>query len=208
MDWSHIYQEAKSWQTAIGSVLGFLALMIGALWNFHLNRKRDAALRCEEIHSVAAALYGEILLLRKESARVSLSTAGVFVAVGTQRNPMMKFDDHFLEAQALPEPILYKALASRLGLLPADMVIAITRFHSNVQSVKSSLPLLLPKKDRGYTHSVLNVLVPARGAVRDIVSTLRQIEAMLSITPPAGDPDMGDTDTVIDMEEATFAETE
>ena len=66
MDWPYIYQEAKTWQTAIGSIFGFGALMVAALWNFHLNRRRDTALRREEIHSVAAAIYGEILLLRKE----------------------------------------------------------------------------------------------------------------------------------------------
>jgi hypothetical protein len=208
MDWSQLYREAKGWQTAIGSVLGFGALMIGALWNFHLNRRRDAVLRREEMLSVAAALYGEILLLRMEVARISLSTAGVFVGVGTQPNPTIKFDEHFLEAQTLPEPILYRTLAPKLGLLSADMVVAITRFHSNFQSVKSRLPLLLPKKGRGYTHSVLNVLVPARDAVKEIIPTLRQIESMLSISDPASDPEMGQTNFVIEMEEETFAERE
>ena len=202
------YEELKGWQTAIGSLLGFMALMTGALWNFHLNRKRDAALRREEMLSVAAALYGEILLLRKEVARISLSTARVFVAVGTQPNPSVKFDEHFLEAQTLPDPIVYKALAPKLGLLPADMVVAITGFHSNFQSVISRLPLLLPKKDRGYTHTVLNVLVPARDAVKEIIPTLRQIEAMLSIPQAAGIPDLGQTDFAIEMEEETFSHTE
>jgi hypothetical protein len=208
MDWTSIYQEAKTWQTAIGAVMGFIALMSGALFNFALNRRRDAATRREEMHSVAAALYGEILLLRKEAARVSFSTAAAYVAWGTQRDPTIKFDEHFLAAQTLPDPILYKALASKIGLLPADIVVAITRFHSNFEIIKVRLPLLIPKKERGYTHSVLNILVPARDAVRDIIPTLQQIETMLLITPPADSPDMGQTDTIIDMEEETFAETE
>lgn len=31
-----IYGELKSWQTGIGALLGFVALMVAALWNFHL----------------------------------------------------------------------------------------------------------------------------------------------------------------------------
>jgi hypothetical protein len=30
------YEELKSWQAAIGSLLGFLALMVAALWNFRI----------------------------------------------------------------------------------------------------------------------------------------------------------------------------
>ena len=45
---SEFYSELKGWQTAIGSLLGFIALMVAALWNFRLNRRRDAALRADE----------------------------------------------------------------------------------------------------------------------------------------------------------------
>lgn len=39
--WMGWYQELKTWQTGIGALLGFTALMSAALWNFHLNRVRD-----------------------------------------------------------------------------------------------------------------------------------------------------------------------
>jgi hypothetical protein len=45
-----------------GSALGIVALVIGALINFWLNRKRDAHLLTEDADAVAAALYGEIHL--------------------------------------------------------------------------------------------------------------------------------------------------
>ena len=115
-----VYAELKQWQTAIGSLLGFLALMVAALWNFHLNRRRDAALRAEETNSIAAALYGEIVLLRKQVAHVARAVAAI------EASHDRKLDKHFLEAHTLSEPVLYKALAPKIGLLSSDLVIAIT----------------------------------------------------------------------------------
>jgi hypothetical protein len=78
----NFYEELKGWQGGIGSLLGFLALIVGALWNFRLNRRRDAALRAEEVVSVAAALYGEIVLLRIEAAGLARAVANVATSVG------------------------------------------------------------------------------------------------------------------------------
>src|SRR5688572_21201123 len=89
--------ELRGGQTAIGSFFGFVALMTGALWNFHLNRKRDEALRKDERVSVAAALYGEILLLRKAAAHLALVIANVYMRQGISRSAI-KFDENFLEA--------------------------------------------------------------------------------------------------------------
>src|SRR5437660_5515422 len=182
------YQELKSWQSAIGSLLGFFALMTAALWNFHLNRRRDARLRNEESLSVMAALYGEILLLRNEAARLARAVANVHITVGMDSRSVLKFTRHFVEANTLSEPILYKAFATKLGMLNAAVVVAITEFHSNFQKARSWLPLLVEDKERGYSYSVLAVLVPARDAVRDIVPTLRTMERLLSISKPADDP--------------------
>lgn len=195
------YEELKGWQTAIGSVLGFVALIAGALWNFHLNRKRDAFLRKEETHSIAAALYGEIILLRHEAASLARAVAKVHIDVGTRRDPITKFDRHFVEAHTLSEPLLYKALASRIGLLEAELIIAITEFHKNYQQAKVWLPLLIENSERKYNCSCLSVLVPASSAVKDIIPALRKIEIMISLPTPAKDPDLGAAEDVIEMEE-------
>src|SRR5689334_19002935 len=101
-----LYQELKTWQTAIGAFFGFIALMSGALFNFYLNRRRDAQLRQDESLSVTAALYGEIVLLRKEAARLAQGVAQAYVDRGTQRNPVIKFNAHFIESHPLSEPML------------------------------------------------------------------------------------------------------
>ncbi len=192
------YSELKGWQTGIGSMLGFAALMIAALWNFSLNRRRDAALRNEEALSVATALYGEILLLRKEAGKLARTVAGI------EMHHSLKFDEHFLEAHPLSEPLLYKALAPKIGLLSPDLIVSITEFHKDFQEAKMSMPLLVDKPERKYGYSVLEVLVPARNAVVNIQHTLDKIERMASISKVAENIDLGDTEIVIEMEEDKF----
>jgi hypothetical protein len=190
---NYLYQELKSWQGVIGSLLGFFALMAGALFNFHLNRRRDNRLRSEESLSLAAALYGEILLLSAELARVA-------VAVANRRFHQTELNEHFLEAFSLSEPMLYKAVAPKIGLLKAELVISITEFYKNFQQAKTWLPLLVKNKDRNFLYASSHVLIPARDAVRDIIPTLREIELMANISKPAVDLDLGNTDDIIEME--------
>lgn len=57
-----------------GSVIGFGALVAGALFNAKLNRDRDDRLRSLETRSVAAALRGELRSVEttlRENAKVS-----------------------------------------------------------------------------------------------------------------------------------------
>ena len=193
-----LYEELKEWQAVLGAVLGFLALIFAAQWHFRLNRRRDKELKSEEALSVMAALYGEILVLRNEAALLARGVAQ------TRVDPSIKLNQHFVDSHYLSKPLLYAALASKLGRLSADIVLAIIKFHNNFETARSWLPLLVDDKTRGYQHSVLTVLVPARSAVREIIPTLRQMEHVLSILEPASDPDMGMTDIIIEMEEQIF----
>ena len=104
--WLCLYAEAKQWQTGIGALLGFLALMGAALFNFYLNRRRDARLQREEMVSVAAALYGEILLLRKELALLASAARQV------EENPMFRSINDLL-VYTPSEPVLYPDLADK-----------------------------------------------------------------------------------------------
>ena len=200
MSFSELGNELKGWQTGIGSMLGFVAFMVAALWNFRLNRKRDAALRADEALSVAAALYGEILLLRKEVGRLARTVANVKLNEG-RHSSTVKFDDHFLEAHSLSEPLLYKALAPKIGLLSAELITAITEFHKNFQEAKVSLPLLIDKPGRKHGYGASVVLIPAWNAVKNIEPTLRKIEHMALVLRPAENIDLGLAEDVIEMEE-------
>jgi hypothetical protein len=197
-----LYTELKAWQGAIGAVFGFIALVTGALVNFRLTRRRDDLVRKEEALSVAAALYSEIVLLRKEAARLATAVARVYLDGRIQKEPIFQFDIHFFEEYTLSDPNLYEALAPRLGLLATDLVLAITEFHNNIQQARIWLPRLAENADRKYTYGPLYVLSPASNAVRNIVPALRRIEAMAGIAVPAPEKlEMRIVETVIEMEE-------
>src|SRR5712672_3531284 len=44
-----------------GSLIGLLALLAGALFNAHLNRRRDDRLRKDETRAIATAIQAELL---------------------------------------------------------------------------------------------------------------------------------------------------
>jgi len=43
-----------------GSAIGLVALVLGALFNAHLNRRRDRELRLQDTRSIAASLWAEL----------------------------------------------------------------------------------------------------------------------------------------------------
>jgi hypothetical protein len=200
-----LYAEIQGWQGLLGSALGFGALTWGALYNFKLNRRRDMLLRSDEARSVAAALYGEILLLRGEVAHLATATAAIYLKAAL-RPTVMKFDQFFIEEHRLPEATLFKALAPRIGLLEPNLVLAITAFHKNCHDATSWIPMMSEAEGRGYSWGPEVVLRPARAAVHDVIPALRAIEAELSISVPAPDPPLGQTDTVIGMIEEEWTE--
>jgi hypothetical protein len=144
---------------------------------------------------VAAALYGEIVLLREEAARLARAVAAVEIR-GT-----FKIDTHFVDAQKLSEPMLYKALAPKIGLLTPDLVIAITEFHKNFQEARTRLPLLIENNERGYGYFFSSVLRPAHDAVKNVVPALRKIERIAAIADTAKEPDLGLTAEAIERDE-------
>jgi len=187
MSWAEAYTEFKGWQTAIGSAFGFVALILGALFNFHLNRRRDAALRKDEVHSIAIALYSEILLLREKVTAL----ARIVAAWHQDRGIYQQFlADHRPRA-----PILYPKLADKLGRL----LLAVTRFQADYRAARDGLALMVDK-GRGFDYNVLRVLSPAENAVTAIRPPLREIEVMGGIKSPAADPDFGDAKDVSDFE--------
>lgn len=204
MDANTIYQEAKSWRGAIGSAFGFLALIGGALFNFHLNRKRDAALRNDEALVVAATLYSEILALRREAARLAQATASEYERWGIRGDPREPFDRYFLEGNRLSEPMLFKALAGKVGMLRPGLAQAITEFHLNIQEARQWTPLLSHDPERRFTYSPVYVLEPALAAVKEVLPALREMEMMLELKPRQDKFDLEQADRVIrDEQEIT-----
>lgn len=180
--------------------LGIIALVLGALLNYSLNRRRDRRVLSQEANAVAAALYSEIVLLRNELARAGNAAARIDMGHSYGKS----FNKLYVEENPISEPRLYEALSGKLGMLPAMEVLQIAEFHSRVLSVKWWMPKLQREEGRTYSYSVLYVLTPIKDAVLKIAPTLRAIEARLGIEPPATDPDLEDTLQAIYQEEETI----
>ncbi|MER8927717.1 hypothetical protein [Mesorhizobium sp. M0859] len=170
--------------------------MIGNAW---LARRRDDRLRRSEAEAVAAALYGEIVSLRRDIADVSDYEARV--AMSGYDHPYMKFDKHFLDRNELPEPLLYKTLAPKLGLLSPELLLPIIEFYGLLETMRAWLPKLLKDEERDFTYSPTYVLKPARDAIFGVVPALRTIERQMKVSVPAEDPKFDRAGAVIYAEE-------
>lgn len=203
---AEVWAFLTSQNPATTFLFGLIALMIGALFNSHLNRRRDDWLRAQEAKAVAAALYGEILLLRREVATIARLIAKTYWAEqGSIKRTSLRFDATFLERNTLSDPVLYHALAAKLGLLPPDLVLAITEFQANYKALRDWMPKLVENEERGFSYSVLSALNPARDAVTKVVPALRKIEKQLGLMTSGEDPDIKEVVDVIDIEEENFA---
>jgi hypothetical protein len=186
-------------------VLGFCALIAGALFNYRLNRRRDAGLRHEEIVSIAAALYGEIVTLRESTAKAARIIAQRYLDYGLGRERGEPFDKHLLETLVVPPSDLYLSLAPRIGMLPSDLTLQVVSFYSTLEEVRLWVPRLEGDEARGYSYSVLSALKPALAAIDGVRPALRKIEAMAGIASRAEEPDVGRARDVAEMEEDSFA---
>lgn len=200
--WAWLAELSGAQASFFGSVTGFLfgvcALVFGALFNFWLGRKRDARIRAEEADSVAAALYGEIVLMREELARTAKLVANIDAKNG-------EFDGHFLEKINLQEPLLYRALAGKVGILDPQVLLAIVTFHNNVQTVREWLPQLIKTDERDFSYSTLTVLEPAIDGIEKVLPTLNSIAAKMRVEPPTDRFDLGFAYAIMEKERDRFA---
>jgi len=185
-----IYAELKAWQSSIGALLGFGGLIVGALFNAHLNRKRDARLRDEEAKAIASALYGEIVIVRRYIARIANAVARKYEAHGFGHFSGEPFDQHFTERYAMPDLKLYPALASKVGLLPSRLALEIVKFYSQAEEVQTWLKRLQHDEGRPFSYGVNFVLDPAIDAVLNVGPALREIERMADISEPEEQPEL------------------
>ncbi len=130
---------AQFWGAVVGVGGGLTAILIGALVNADLNRRRDDRLRDIEGRAVAAAIRGELASMKlfivdrlpkwkegeHEFNAVRIRQAGFPGGIGA---PIDASD-----FAKLPRfhPTIFEANASRLGLLGSDLAGAVTVVYSN-----------------------------------------------------------------------------
>jgi hypothetical protein len=180
---AEIYAEIKTWQAAIGSVVGFVALTLGALLNYHLGRKRDDRMREMEGLAVAFSLYTEIVLIRSELAHLANGIGGWYIREGYHENAVPKF---ISEMYKLSEPIIYNEVASKMGLIPYKLMYPISRFYVSVERANIYFDRLFAKDGQVLSYGVEWVLEPAVLAIEGIEDTVRQIQVLGNL--PATEP--------------------
>jgi hypothetical protein len=108
--------------TLTGSSIGLIALLIGALFNAHLNRKRDDRLRREDQRAVAAALSAELVSWRDElqSSVTSMRTTSIEPEVAKWSVPILARS-------------LFPEMVSKLGLLSSTTIRSVIAAHSEAE---------------------------------------------------------------------------
>ncbi len=190
-----IFAELKAWQTGLGALLGLISLALAALYNFHLNRRRDRALREVETRSVTAAIYSEIILLRRQLGLLARVVANV-------DQSEREFVDFRADVYRPSEPVVFPRLAGKLGLLDPDLVVGISKFFADLEEATRSLEVLTAPH-HGHKYACTIVLEPAVSGVQEVKPALEKMQDMLGITD-IEDPDIGMARGSIELWEERF----
>jgi hypothetical protein len=113
--------------TLAGSTLGFIALLFGAMFNAHLNRRRDDRLRDQNRTSLATALYAELKQFRDG-----------WIAY-TEMKPTSGLASVLVRT---PQARLFPELVTEIGLLPPDAIRAVSDAYAVVDQYEHDLLLL------------------------------------------------------------------
>jgi hypothetical protein len=168
--------------TLVGSTLGLLAILAGALFNAHLNRKRDDHLRSEEARAVRAALIGELTGYRDAFNVMSTKTAANDLA------PTDGAGGFFVPDLLAGERVL-PALLPKLGLFSSaliqqviDTYMTLDQFYDKARLI--ALGEVLPPSRRGGFVKVPAALAPTVSALAS--GTAKKIDATIASLKAAG----------------------
>jgi hypothetical protein len=149
--------EAAFVGTLTGSTIGLVALLLGALFNAELNRRRDDRLRKEDQRAVATALRAELEGLHrtlKENAET------------------LRQDDYVKADQQVNVPDLAQSIqimpkvVSKLGLLDGRIIDAVITAYGVVEAYSAKLLLLggrpgvTPDNFKHYVALPSNLMTP------------------------------------------------
>lgn len=149
----------KDWQSGVGAFWGALfglgAILIGALFNADLNRRRDDRLREQEARALAAALRAEI----------SAAAADIYHAYQICRDsgdtlpPDARDKEMLLSYLGFP---VYDAAATKLGLLDENLAGDVVKFYRSAKRAIIHLAEIGPGEPP----------YPAAGSVTNIFTAL------------------------------------
>jgi hypothetical protein len=120
--------QASFLGTLTGSSIGLVALLLGALFNAHLNRKRDDRLRLEEQRVVATALHAELVGWRKR--------------LQSNIDSVKADSEKWKSVPILSRPRLFPELIAKLGFLPSAIIESVVAAYDQADWYCTSLQQL------------------------------------------------------------------
>jgi hypothetical protein len=137
--------------TLSGSFLGLVALLLGALFNAHLNRRRDDKLRDTERRSLATALHAELAGIR--DALQALANDLATKAPSPDEEIMVTDLAHFVR--------VFPKVVDKLGLLNADTIGAVITAHGTIDAYCEHLLLMGGRLGEGAPGERRLIFMPA-----------------------------------------------
>lgn len=147
-----------------GAAIGLIALLFGALFNAHLNRRRDDRLRAEERRSIVAALRAELSGFERtlsENAKSLETPHGDFAT-----------PDLAQSVQVFPHVL------AKIGLLDVDTIRAVIDVYLVLEQYGEQLILLGGTKPDNLPEHRRTVLL-MRGHAPKVVSLNRAMSGLI-----------------------------
>lgn len=153
MSW---YELALEWQRGIGAAIGLFALLLAALFNAWLNRRRDNKILRKEAQSLAIALAAEVKTNVKADQLFQAEMAGIAMNGGEVTASEALDLDYWMGRK--PNAETFHDIGAKIGLLPPSTVDLIGSYYAALnESAELNMKLrVLIKQRRGSYHSLGN----------------------------------------------------
>lgn len=124
---------------AVGSLIGFIAIIAGALYNAKLNRDRDQALREEERKALCGALLGDLC-----GTVVALGDRWMFIFHLQERLEEEGFREYPLaERLAIAPSMIMDASHDKMHLLPVKLAREVTYAYRSIELARNLISVLV-----------------------------------------------------------------
>jgi hypothetical protein len=147
-----------------GAFIGLVALVIGALFNAHLNRRRDREIRLEEKHSVATALHAELAGFDQMLSRNSEALENIT-------------RDHYLIPDLAQSVRVFPHMLPKIGLLDPATINNTVDAYLMMDQYSESLLVLGGTLSQKVTHRRL-IEMPSNSAKHVVMLNKKVSEAI------------------------------
>lgn len=132
-----MWEILQGWQQAIGAIVGFVALAMAALFNAHLNRKRDDRLQGRDGMLLARSLQAEV-----KTIVAQLRELRRFCDETKVKNPL----DAAKKVQGMLVPIetVYPQVGAKIGLLDERAAQAVVHFYGSLAALRDCVDVNMP----------------------------------------------------------------